>query len=250
MKTWLPIATIFSSVHISSPPIILRKERFCDKQPLHHIQRHAFKMPKVKPAAASTVKKRTQYTVEMKTYAQQLHKDGYTNSAIREMLLIRFDALTEEPPNSTVSTWYNDRNMTNYTGMAEGPETSERKRLFTSRKKQANRVAKPKHVAKPHCATCTCSVVININENDATEKDDATTTIKREDDAATTTEDDADTTPEYDADTATEGDAATAKTYFRPIRDNEPHVYTVGKLSPRDISSESEGSTYDPNQEK
>ena len=82
MKTWLPIATIFSSVHISSPPIILRKERFCDKQPLHHIQRHAFKMPKVKPAAASTVKKTTQYTVEMKNYAQQLHKDGLTNSQI------------------------------------------------------------------------------------------------------------------------------------------------------------------------
>ena len=198
-------------------------------------------MPKVKPAAASTVKKRTQYTVEMKTYAQQLHKDGYSNSAIREKVFIRFDALTEKPPISTVSTWYNDHNMTNYTGMAEGPETSERKRLFTSRKKQANRVAKPKHVAKPHCATCTCSVVININENAATEKDDATITIKREDDAATTTEDDAATTPEYDADTATEGDAATDKTYFRPIRDNEPRVYTVGKLSPRDSSSESVG---------
>ena len=95
---------------------------FCDKQPLHHIQRHAFKMPKVKPAAASTVKKRTQYTVEMKNYAQQLHKDGLTNSQIRKILLIRFDALTEEPPNSTVSTWYNDRNMTNHTGMAVGPE--------------------------------------------------------------------------------------------------------------------------------
>ena len=31
------------------------------------------------------------------------------------------------------------------------------------------------------------------------------------------------------------------KTYFRPIRDNEPRVYTVGKLSPRDSSSESVG---------
>ena len=144
-----------------------------------------------------------------------------------------------------VSSWYNDRNMRKHTSMAESPETSKRKRLFTSRKKKAN------PVAKPHCATCTCSVVIIINENDATEKDDATTPIKREGDAATTTEDDADTATEDDADdTATEGDAATAKTYFRPTRDNEPRVYTEGKLSPRDISSESEGSIYDPNQEK
>ena len=209
-------------------------------------------MPKVKPAAASTVKKtRTQYTCEMKMYGQQLHKEGYGNSAIREMVFNRFDALTKKPPISTVSTWYNETNLEKHASIAESPETSKRKRLFTSRKKQANPVAKPKHVAKPHCATCTCSVVITINENDATEKDDATTPIKREDDAATTTEDDAATATEDDADdTATEGDAATAKTYFRPTRDNEPRVYTEGKLSPRDISSESEGSIYDPNQEK
>ena len=187
--------------------------------------------PKAKPATASTVKRtRTQYTFKVKSYGRQLHEEGYSNSDIREMVFVKFDELTVKPPISTVSTWYNDHNMASHSSMAEGPETSQRKRRFISRKKEANPVAK----LKPHCATCQCHTVV-------------TTIIEA---AATPTEDDSATTTEDDADTATEGDAATSKTIFRLRRVKVPRDYTEVKVEPQDISSESEGSIYEPNQEK
>ena len=154
------------------------------------------------------------------------------------MVFVKFGELTDKPPISTVSTWYNDHNMASHSGMAEGLEASQRKRRFISRKKEAN----PDVKLKPYCATCQChTLVTTIIEDEA---------IATEDNAATTTEDDADTATEGDAATATEGDAATAKTHFRPRTVKVQRDYTEVKVEPQDISSESEGSTYEPNQEK
>ena len=91
-------------------------------------------MPKVKPTPLPSPgkKKRVQYTMEMKMYACQLRDGGNTNSEIREKVFNRFDELKEEPPVTTVCTWYNDHYMKIYKGMAKSPDTSQRKRLSTS----------------------------------------------------------------------------------------------------------------------
>ena len=118
--------------------------------------------PKAKPAASTVKRKRTQYSLKVKSYRRQLHEEGYSNSDIREMVFVKFDELTDKPPISTVSTWYNDHNMASHSGMSEGPETSQRKRRFISRKKEANPVAK----LKPHCATCQCHTVVTTISDD------------------------------------------------------------------------------------
>ena len=90
-------------------------------------------------------------------------------------------------------------------------------RHFTSRKDKP--CAKPRPGAKPrpnpvpHCATCTCSASVTDDDSTNTEADNS----------------------------GTESNI----TYFRPRRAGAAPNYTDPKLSPDDISSESEGSTFD-----
>ena len=118
--------------------------------------------PTAKPAASSGKRKRAQYSLKVKSYGIQLHEAGYTNSAIRDMVYDKFDEVTTKPPIFTVSTWYNEQNLASHSGMVEGPEASQRKRSFISRKKEANPVAK----LKPHCATCQCHTVVTTISDD------------------------------------------------------------------------------------
>ena len=110
---------------------------------------------------------------------------------------------------------------------------NKRKRHCISRKDKPVAKHRPNPVLKPHFATCTCSgsVVTTVNE---VPEDDSTST---EDDAVTGT----------DADNS---EMEPNLPYFGPKRVGAAPIYTDLELSPKDISSESERSTFNPNQEK
>ena len=82
---------------------------------LYSIQHSPFTMP---PNPGKKI--RTQYTLEMKIYAIELHLGKVPNREIIDKVFEKFKGqLTGKPSTLTVSTWYNSKNLELYEAMAK-----------------------------------------------------------------------------------------------------------------------------------
>ena len=80
----------------------------------------------------------------MKMYACELHVAGDPNYKIIDKVFDKFEGqLKEKPPISTVSTWYNTKNLELYKTKDKSSDNSQRKRHFFSRKEKPVAKANP-----------------------------------------------------------------------------------------------------------